>query len=207
MTDEKKELHSKELKEILTLIRKNLNAKKKGYLGAPKLYYFCSLVESEKENLNRGYNIKELKKIGAQPIAMLNPAESGFVIEQDKLQPSLSENQFLQLKGFYNKMGWRTVVSLAPAYIIRRNSEVKTISTLTFQKIINDSGFTNLGEEKSKAYSISVIQLQDSAKKESASGTFIYKFKMNSRMINQEDFVWEYFSMERWFNQHELGYW
>ena len=214
LTEQKKEVHSKEFKEILTLIRKNLNAKKKTYLGPPQLYYFCSLVESEKENSNRGYNIKELKKIGAQPFLVLNPAESGFVIEKDKLNPSLSETQFLQLKSFYNKMGWKTVVSLAPAYIIRSNSEVKTISTQTFQKIINESGFTNLGEERSKAYSISMVQLQDSIvqyqdsiKKERNYWAFIYKFKMNSRMINQEDFVWEYFSMERWFNQHELGYW
>lgn len=188
--------HAKKFEEVIKTLRRNIDDK--------KLFYFTSLIDNEKSNIDRGYDIKKLRKYNAQPITMLYLKDGGFVLKNKKLHPELNDSRVKSLQKFYKRNDCCIAFSLEKCvvladYTTENIKELpiklsKLVPYITLKKIVKNTNY------QISEYTVNIdfrLEEYDNNSTEITKNNRVFYFEPNDkRLAGRYDFVWEYFILE-----------
>ncbi len=183
--------NNEQFEAVLTYLEKSFPTKKIGY--------FCSLIDSEKENDRRGFTWKKLKNHRALPLVMLYIKDGGFYVEKDQVVPYLNENRLSELQAYYAKQKWNVCVSLSSAWIVKTDKDAKSLHVNSNQLGQIKQKIQPIDKFLTAYYSIvkcqiqSDIQLTNSSLK---SKDELWVLKVFTHWLQPSYFEWEYFSIQ-----------
>lgn len=79
-----------------------------------------SIIDNKSENINRGYNEKEILKYVDNIISMLYIKDGGFYLQEGELKLSLTTNRIEDLRDYYDDNNYRVAVSLEGGIILEK---------------------------------------------------------------------------------------
>lgn len=161
----------------------------KSLTKAKPVFYFASLIDSEVENLKRGYDTEKLEQFGCKPIIMLYIKDGGYKIHRNNLIPEYSNARINSLVKFYFKKKWQIAYSMEDILVYYENEKAHNISIEEFNNHKKNTKSVKL--KKQKWYSIETYHYE---KKD----TKLYRVKINLYPKIRNYFVWEYYSLEGW---------
>ena len=181
--------------QIIKYLREKIDKK--------EIYFFASLLDNEKSNRNRGYDMIELKKYNALPVTMLYINDGGYYLDRKNVYPELDDDRIKKLSNYYRKKDYKVAVSLTDCWLIKKGKEVVSVtlsdedvrdieSNLFLVKQIPYKYFTmkyyltkkelNVTISKSEKYSLGKNQP-------------VYFSEINRDIVKHYNFVWEYFNI------------
>ena len=184
------------LEEITGYLRQKLPREK-------RLSFFASLVESDKENVLRGYREDRLVRNEANPIAMLYPVEAGFHLEGQTVLPWLDDKRISSLKHHYKKENWEVAVAVADKWICQQHFDPTEVEPLSAKP-----EFTNAQLQPDKAPRMNywkqecftvkaplTVDFEKGGKRLLHPGDKIYHFSIDPGLADGDCYLWEYYHL------------
>ena len=176
----------------------------KSKIGDKNLYFFASLINDNKINISRGYNMKNINEI-ARPIDMLYINDSGYNLSNDQLQPNLDDDRIVELKRFFKKKQWLVACSFVSGFVIIRNENQVTLDHKTIDMI---KILPNLSLEKKEDYTFYTIYNYTVKKKFETKNSLeesmtakkndiFCHIEVKPEIAEENDFIWEYFYLNQ----------
>ena len=176
----------------------------KNKIGDKNLYFFASLINDNKENMSRGYNMKNINEI-ARPIDMLYINDSGYNLSNDQLQPNLDDDRIVELKRFFKKKQWLVACSFVSGFVIIRNENQVTLDhkaidmtnilpNLSLDKKQENTFYTIYNYTVKKRFVIknSLDEFMTAKKND----VFCH-IEVKPDIAEENDFIWEYFYLNQ----------
>lgn len=187
--------NNKHFVEIIKYLRNKIDKK--------ELYYFASLMDNDKSNKNRGFDINELKSYSAFPVEMLYINDGGFYMERKKVYPELDDSRLKQLTKYFKKKNWDVATSLTNTWVIKKGKEMISV-TLSDEDIKEiDNNFTFQKQIDYKYFSIKyykankplMVCFSGEQKCSLEKDQMIYFSEINKEAVKDCKYVWEYFNI------------
>lgn len=154
------------------------------------VWYFTSLIDSETENINRGYDIKSLQKSDARPVTMLYIKDGGYSFHKRKLVPDMDDTRLRELIKYYKKNKIEVAFSIEKMLVQKSGKEEKIMKPGEFARLQN-----SLLRIKSKKYKFYTIN--EYANRDKSEGWQIYELIPRTNKTEDNFYLWEYFSMQQ----------
>ena len=178
---------------ILKYIRKNI--------GDKKLLAFASLIESQEENLKRGYDEEEISKISEGLITMLYPLDGGFYLKNNHLNLYLTDNRINSIKNYLLQKRHKIAFSVVGGIVLERNESLYLIKNFVLKKGLD---LTDLELEYANkfdyydVYGYNVLKPKkviknDGKEEQLEKNDKIHIVEINYKKIEDDYFLWEYF--------------
>jgi len=188
--------NSKKYLEVLEYLSKEI--------GSKKLFAFMSIIDNESENINRGYNEKEILKYVDNIIAMLYIKDGGFYLKDSKLKFPISSNRIEDLRKYYNANNYRVAVSLEGGIILEREERLYFIKSTN--KFAYNDKVVKLYTDEKEYYRVTGFVPQESfyiKRNDGIKAKIIeedrihFLYVKDNNLLKEKDFIWEYYLMEK----------
>ena len=167
-----------------------------------ELYAFASLIDSQVENIKRGYQEEEILSYLDNIIVMLYLKDGGFELKDGKLKLKISARRVEELRDYYQKHNYQTAVSLTGGVFLERNQSLYFIKTAAEFPFAEKTEELYQKEEKYylsrgfKAKNNFELIRNDGLQEEIRAGEKIHFLKIKAaELIKEEDYLWEYFEI------------
>lgn len=169
--------------------------------GNKEIYVFASLIDDDKTNWKRGYDIKKIKNYANNIISMLYVADSKFCTDGFKVSPCLNDRRIDALKDYFKKNNLQVATSLASGFVYNIHNQYKFIKTITNKDSLLFENLEKKDIKESKYYFTlkykvnNPMQINENDKKpvKLKKGDTLYYFKIKREITGINDYIWEYY--------------
>lgn len=183
--------------DFIKILRENLCESK-------ELKAFASLIDSERENISRGYDLKIMFQYLDSVIPMLYIEDGAFTKRGNDVLPLLNDNRITSIKNFYDSYSKITAaVSVNKGIIIERDNQLFFIRTIDEKDLPKD--FVFVREDKHEYFTIKYYRVNNNISFTRNDGVnetlfrneMVYYYEPTNKIIDYGDFIWEYYIYQK----------
>jgi hypothetical protein len=190
--------NNKKYIEFLQMLREQMPQDK-------ELKAFASLIDSDLENIKRGYDIFSLFEIVDSLIPMLYIIDGDFYKRNDSFMPYLNDNRVNSILKYYSQYSKISLaISQNRGIIIERDNFFYFIKTVNNIEFLPES-FLNFRKDVNYYYDIyyyrvledTIIIKNDESEETIYKDEIVYYYAPKNTLTNHADYFWEYYLMNK----------